>query len=307
MINKTPAQIKADIKAREEELKKEMAKIQQAMLNEEIKGYIMDVFEQNYQLLSMEAGSRLTPDVKDNALKQVLLYWEKMKEVALSVTQTEVKLSLPNRKTSANTIFTIEGVVDIIREKDRLVMYDIKTHDADQVRSNLPLYQNQLNVYAYIWQKLRKQQLDQTAVIATAFPQQIKEAVAFGDEQRIQTELDRWQPLIDIPFSQENVDATIATFTKVVEAIEDGLFNPPPLTKLREKVEGSNTLFAVRVCRNCDARFSCNPYRTYAAGGNMQQKQAFSFYNDLGPDLDQSQWLTANIAEAPPDNIDDLL
>jgi hypothetical protein len=46
-----------------------------------------------------------------------------MKDVALSVTQTEVKLSLPNQQTAHRTTFTIEGVVDIIRDNDRLVMW----------------------------------------------------------------------------------------------------------------------------------------------------------------------------------------
>lgn len=300
IINQTPAQIKAGIQQRREVLERQL-------LDEQIKEFIMEAFEQNYQMLSLEAGERLPLDAKDNALKQVLLYWEKMKDVALSVTQTEVKLSLPNQQTAHRTTFTIEGVVDIIRDNDRLVMYDIKTHDADQVRSNLPAYQNQLNVYAHIWQTLRKQPLDQTAVIATAFPPQIKEAVAQGNEALIQAELDRWQPLIEIPFDQQNVQATIAAFTRVVEAIEEGRFVPPSIAKLRERVADSSTLFAVRVCRNCDARFSCDPYRTYANGGQSHQNQVFAFYNDYGSDLDQSQWLTANLAESPPEDLNDLL
>jgi hypothetical protein len=311
MINKTPDQIR-------EEARRKNAELQRELKLAEVPEYILDAFEQNYETLSLEVGNRLPPDAKDNALKQVLLYWQKMRDVAMNVTHTEVKLSLPNQKTNNNTIFTIEGVVDIIRENDRLVMYDIKTHDADQVRSNQEPYRNQLNVYAHIWQTLRGQQLDQTAIIATAFPPLVKEAVATYDDSKISSALEKWLPLVEIEFDQANVDATISAFTRVVEAIEDRRFSPPSLSYLREKVQGTNSVFAVHTCRNCDARFSCDAYRTYAEGSTHGAGGAhvFRFYDEnYANNLDQDSWLTNNIAVSlvdpnaptPPDNVADLL
>ena len=50
-------------------------------------------------------------------------------------------------------------MVDIVREHDRTTMYDIKTHDPEFIEANKDFYQQQLNVYAYIWQNLRAQGL----------------------------------------------------------------------------------------------------------------------------------------------------
>ena len=61
--------------------------------------------------------------------------------------------------------------MDIVREDDRVVMYDIKTHDTEAIKANIEDYERQLNVYAYIWQNLRGQRLDETAVICTQLPE----------------------------------------------------------------------------------------------------------------------------------------
>ena len=59
------------------------------------------------------------------------MYFRKMREVAETVSETEVKLTLPEQVSPHGNKFTIEGVVDIIRENESTTMYDIKTHDAD--------------------------------------------------------------------------------------------------------------------------------------------------------------------------------
>jgi hypothetical protein len=65
-----------------------------------------------------------------------LRYWQKLKHVAEKVTDTEVRLVLPHQQTPQNRRFNIEGVVDILRDEGRTIMYDIKTHDVDYVREN---------------------------------------------------------------------------------------------------------------------------------------------------------------------------
>ena len=118
----------------------------------EVQRFIIDALEQNFELLKLESGHSLAADVKATALNQALLYWLKLKDIAIRVTETEVRLNLPGRKTAQGRKFGIEGVVDIVKEADRTVMYDIKTHDADQVRDHIEGYEDQLNIYAFIWQ-----------------------------------------------------------------------------------------------------------------------------------------------------------
>ncbi len=307
MIRKTAAEIKAENAKLKQQLAKQMRLLQQQQEEADLEAYLLERFDRNYNTLAMESGRHIAPDVKEAALKQVLMYWRKLRDVATNVTQTEVRLSLPNQRTSTGTVFTIEGVVDIIRDNDRTVMYDIKTHDIDSVVSNIELYQQQLNVYAHIWQTLRGQQLDETCIIATAFPKTVRDAVATGDDAKIESELAKWNPALVIPFNQQTLEETIAKFTQSVEDIEAGKFAPPPVSRLRERVPGSRTLYATRICINCDSRFSCNAYRAYAEGDGVTVAEEFGFFNDYGSAVDQAEWLSTNLTVAPPADIDDLI
>lgn len=270
------------------------------MTDAEIEDQIRQMFEENYELLQSEGGHSLAHDTKNVALQQVIFYWQKMREVAENVTDTEVKLNLPEQLTSQGRKYGIEGVVDIIREDERTVMYDIKTHDADYVTANKELYEKQLNVYAHIWQNLRGKPLDQTAVIATAYPETLKEALSSGNEQRITTELGKWNPLIDIPFNQQHVEETIRDFGAVVDAIEENKFAPPSVEKLKTRISGKKILFATQTCRNCDARFSCTSYRNYVASMAGRSEVSMSqYFHELGSDVEQEEWLNANLEVAP--------
>lgn len=266
----------------------------------QIEAFIRDMFEENYELLRLEGAGALAPDSKETALQQVLLYWRKMRDVAESVTDAEVKLNLPGQETPKGHGFASEGVVDIVRDQDHTVMYDIKTHDVEYVRANKDLYEQQLNVYAYIWQELRGHPLDETAVIATDYPEGVKEALSSRDEEQLAHALDEWDPLVRVPFDMARVQAKIDEFAEIVDAIEDGDFAPRPVEDLRERWPGSNTLFATRVCRNCDARFSCSSYRRYALRGRGRVERRFrEYFSDLGTDIEQENWRTVNLDAAP--------
>jgi uncharacterized protein YeaC (DUF1315 family) len=271
---------------------------------EEVLDEIKEAFELNYERLRLEGGHALTEDIKRLALQMVMLYWKKMPDVAENITDTEVKLSLPGQKTPQGRKFSIEGVVDIIREQDETWMYDIKTHDGTYVRENLDLYEKQLNVYSYIWKELRGEPLDHTAIIALSFPQALSDAVRTGDQQQINRELPKWKPLIEVPSDQGHVEETIRAFGEVVDCIEENQFSPPPLSRLKEKV--GDQLFVTRVCRNCDARFSCASYREYALGSNARFVSGYKKYiEDLGPEIDVEDWKTTNLEAARiPDTVD---
>jgi hypothetical protein len=272
----------------------------------ELDAYIRQVFEQNYEELRLDSGHAISPDVKRTALNQVLLYWRVLREVAQNVTDTEVRLSLPGQETPRGRDYTIEGVVDILREEDRTVMYDIKTHNADYVRANLKLYEQQLNVYAHIWKELRKQRLDEMAVIATDFPDAVRDALAGENDDELTYALNQWQPVVPIDFDPRRLEETVKEFGQVVDAIEDGRFAPPPLEKLQEHMSGlRNIRFGTHVCRNCDARFSCVSYRQYAwlGGKKAADRAILQYLQEAMTDAEQETWRSANL-DASADSMD---
>lgn len=236
---------------------------------------LREMFEMNYEGLKLEGGHSISRDFKELAFQQVLLYWKKLRDVAENVTDPEVKLTLPNLKTPGERDYTIEGVVDIIREQDRTTMYDIKTHDADYIRRNTQEYSKQLNVYAYIWQVLRHQELDEAAIISTAVPDSLRHAIDGGNEQKVSEEMNNWKPIIDVPFDASKVSQAIKEFGEIVDAIEDKRFTPASVSKLKDK-QGTKSAFATRVCRNCDARFSCDSYREYATESGARTEFRFA-------------------------------
>jgi hypothetical protein len=268
----------------------------------DIESRLLEFFETNFETLKMESGHSLSPEAKLAALLQVIFYWRRLREVAEKVTDTEVRLSLPEQKTPQGRRFGIEGVVDIVREHDRTVMYDIKTHEAEAVRANTVEYMRQLNVYAHIWQNLRKQPLDETAIISTAFPEAVREALAKTVEE-LEAELLKWEPLIPLPFDAAAVQETIAHFGEVVDKIEAGEFTPPPLEKLKKKHPGMKAIFAVQTCRNCDARFSCSAYRAYAQSSRGAAEGTFRqlFFDDYGTEEERNERVMAGLETMQPD------
>jgi hypothetical protein len=272
------------------------------LTDQDIEKGIRASFELNYETLKLEGGHAITADAKQMALNQVLFYWRKLRQVAQRVTDTEVRLSLPERRTPKGRKFTIEGVVDIIREDQETWMYDIKTHDADYILHNLDPFKQQLNVYAHIWERLRNQPLHHTAVIATSLPASLADAIREGDSARIASAMEAWTPLIEIPLGASHVESTIQEFGATVDDIEDGKFKARSLKDLKERAQGDTKIFATRVCRNCDARFSCDPYREYALGANTKAASAVrKFINDLGTDADVEDWKTVNLENSSID------
>lgn len=276
----------------------------------EIEEFIIETYNSNYERLRLEGGHALSPEVKRQGLLQVIMYFKKLREIAESVTETEIKLTLPEQVSPEGNKFTIEGIVDIIRDIDNnlTTMYDIKTHDSEYVKGNIDDYEDQLNVYTHIWQKLRGENLDKTAVIATQFPRTLKKAINENDEEKVAREMSVWNPIIEIPFSQTNVEQTINDFACVVDKIENRDFTPPSVDKLKTRIPGTRQKFVTRVCRNCDARFSCDAYREYNFS-NPSIRGGFSeFISDLGPAEEVENFTNTNAMEAPaPDNIEELI
>jgi hypothetical protein len=267
--------------------------------DEEVENFLKETFERNFELLKLESGHSLDAKIKDMALRQVLYYWKKLKNVAEQVTETEVHLNLPLQESPEGRQFGIEGVVDIVQDNEKTVMYDIKTHEAEQVRANLIDYEDQLNIYAHIWKNLHCQPLDETAIIATAFPESLQDALEGDDSERLEYELAKWDPLVEIEIDSSHIDRIIHQFGEVVDCIEGGEFEPASLEKLKSQHGKQKITFATNVCRNCDARYSCASYRYYAQEGSSHPDLALRQYlNDYGSDHDQQDWLSSNLETA---------
>jgi hypothetical protein len=268
----------------------------------EIEEFLKRSFEDNYERLKTETGRGLSPDGREFARRQVLLYWRKLSDVARTITDTEVRLTLPNQRTPRGRGYAIEGIVDIVREEGYTVMYDIKSVDADNIRHIIDLYQKQLNVYAYIWQTLRGEPLRETAIIATSFPDRVREAWESDDEGHLAYALAQWNPIIPLDFNPERVGETVEEFGAVVDAIEEGCFAARDVEYLDVREGARGERFATAVCRNCDARFSCPSYREWALSSSSHIERAVQrYFEDFGPDEEQESWRTANLEATPPD------
>lgn len=282
--------------------------------NDEVEKQIKEFLERNYDLLRQEGRHVLAEGTKRQALEQALLYWRKLKAIATSVTETEVKLALPGRTIPKGRPFVLEGIVDIVREGDEIRMYDLKTHEEREVRAESELYKNQLSVYAYIWKSLRNQSLSKAAIIATRLPQALREALRSGDQQAINDAMEAWDPLVELPFDENEVERTIEEFSRCVDAIEDRKFEPPPAGQLdkpygtrRRKDHGDSLAaraqreptFAEIHCRNCDARFSCSSYQTYRKGldGRRSKRHTASMRNDQA-EQESDLWIEENLTES---------
>jgi len=78
------------------------------------------------------------------------------------------------------------------------------------------------------------------------------------------------------------VEDTIHKFACVVDKIESREFKPPSIEHLKERIGGTKQRFATRVCRNCDARFSCDAYREYSMTTQSFSGGFLEYINDLG-------------------------
>lgn len=270
------------------------------MNDEEMLKFIEESFEENYELLRLEGGHSLAPHVKKMALEQVKQYWKKLRNLAENVSDTEVRLTLPQQNTPKGKSYTIQGVVDVVKQDDKTVMYDIKTHDVDFVRCNKKDYEGQLNIYAHIWQSVRGQHLDGTSIIAIGETEGLRKAkqraYQANNEQILERAIAEWNPEVPIQLDVEQVEVHLESFGEVVDMIEEFQFRPLPVEKLQSKVQDNKT-FAVHVCRNCDVRFSCESYKEYAFSSGRAKSNFLAFYDDYGTEHERVEVIETNLEE----------
>ena len=267
---------------------------------DEIRRRIEDAFERNYEVLRLESGHALDQNAKKKALDQVICYYRRLHDIAEKVTETEVRLTLPDQISPGKNRFNIEGVVDIVQDGGEVWMYDLKTHDREFIEGHKEFYEKQLNIYSYIYENIRGNKLDHTAVISTAMPQDLQQALDSGDETATERELAKWDPLVPLVCDRKEVDGTIRDFAGVVDKIESNSFETPTVDKLKESVPGTKRSFATWVCQNCDARFSCEAYRQYAEQGRRGAKSK-KYFAEYAESIEQEEFMAANATEEVPE------
>ncbi|PFF01368.1 hypothetical protein CN325_03750 [Bacillus thuringiensis] len=228
----------------------------------DMESQLREWFDDNYEELRLVGGHALNAHVKEVALQHVLQYWRKMKHIANEVTETELTLMLPRQKTPSGREFSIRGNVDLLRTENKFYMYDVKTESPDDIKSSMKRYEGQLNLYAKIYYDLYGDPMAKAAIIATGQSPALRKAWISGDEEKINEELDKWNPFIEISVDKDSTTDIVNEFGDTVDKIESQQFSPPPLEDLKKKKRRNKT-FAQYVCDNCDGRFSCPSFKGY--------------------------------------------
>jgi hypothetical protein len=89
----------------------------------------------------------------------------------------------------------------------------------------------------------------------------------------------------------------IEEFGDVVELIEERKFSPPPVERLRSKEGGDRNIFAVRVCRNCDIRFSCPSFRDYVRESDRGNQSLRKYLDDYGTESSPEAFVEGNLRD----------
>jgi hypothetical protein len=122
---------------------------------------------------------------------------------------------------------------------------------------------------------------------------------------KLATAIADWQPLVEMDYNADDIADTIRLFGETVDQIENRQFAPPPPARLKEVWQTSGQRYAVRVCRICNARYSCSSYRVYAneRAPRDWKLRDFTryFYDEPDDQVAPEGWVAVNLNAAPED------
>ncbi|APF17519.1 UvrD/REP helicase [Caldithrix abyssi DSM 13497] len=183
---------------------------------------IADDFERNYRGLIASGYRPLGKTQKEQALKQVVTYFQNNKDLLARVVETEVDVSYEKED------YIISGKVDLLLGKDdRLELLDFKSQQKPQKDDPIiEKYTYQLHVYAHILKERYGKEPERLYIYWTA-------------------EDHRKDALQEIPYDPRLEEAAGHHFDHIAHRIiqkDYTLKNPPDKTK---------------VCKECDFRYYC--------------------------------------------------
>lgn len=144
---------------------------------------------------------------------------------------------------------------------------------------------------------MRRNELSNTAVITTQLLNQLKSAVRSGNSDYIRHELEVWDPIVPLGYSEDEIEEMVEDFGRTVEDIENKRFSAPPVKELKAKNPGDQVAYAVRFCRNCDARFSCPSFQDYVSESDTGRHGICKFLDDYGTEYSPEEFIEGNLIE----------
>lgn len=192
--------------------------------------------------------------------------------------------------------------MDLVSDDSGTTMYDLKTLEKDVILQDKDKFKMQLSIYSHIWKGIRDQNLDGAAIIATSVPSEIKKEIKEfiedpeGKYKQFSAALVKVNPIIPIEVNEEQIQNFLNEFGDTIDKIEERIFTPTSTKELKTKQPGSNSDFGSLVCRNCDARYSCDSYREYIESAGGKARTLFAQYWD-NEDETAENWVIDNLYE----------
>ena len=183
---------------------------------------IREWFILNYQRMQEQTGYYLTEEQQEQALQQVIRYYQHRKDELGRVwkAEEEINLVLPD--------YILQGVIDLVEGLDDTVeIVDYKTGpkpDIIQDSSRVEHYRKQLEIYAYLIEKRYGKKVSRMHLYYTSTLE--------------------GNPLITFNWNQRDVELVIREVTDIVKKIESKDFH--------KSVQNNYA------CKFCDLRFYCD-------------------------------------------------
>jgi len=199
--------------------------IHRAILNKQNVSFeqIENWFEQNYKSLLLAGLRPISKTQKEDALKQVINYFNQNKDLLSRIKETEIDVSIEKED------YIITGKIDLLMDaNEEFEILDFKTQNkpsADHPLINS--YSKQLCLYAYILKERYKKTVKKMYIYWTS-------------------EEKRKDALMELQYSEDKVEEAGKHFDEIVRKIKDRHF----------KVEQSPD--TDKVCKECDFRFYCS-------------------------------------------------
>jgi DNA helicase II / ATP-dependent DNA helicase PcrA len=179
-------------------------------------------FELNYKGLLLNGLRPIGLKQKEEALKQVINYYQKNKDLMRRVMETEVDVSIERED------YIMSGIVDLLMGKDnKLEVLDFKSQKRPESNSSMiEKYKKQLHLYAYILKERHNKDPERLYLYWT------------GEEHRKDA-------LMEIDYDETILEETKAYFDKVAGCILNKDF------KIKTDPD------KLKICKECDFRFYC--------------------------------------------------
>ena len=191
-----------------------------AITDEEVEERIREFFDRNYELLRHEGGHVWAEGARRQALEQALLYWRKLKAIATSVTRTEEKLRLRDKsRPRAGRLWSKASSISYVRGPRCGCTTSRRTKSARCVRRPTITKTSSTSTPTSGKESFARGSTE-LPLLQHGCRLNLRERFKAATPRAIREAMDAWQPVVDLPFDEEDVDRTIRDFGRCVDNIE---------------------------------------------------------------------------------------